>query len=145
MGTAEDQGIDVLGQHGAQIFLRGEAGNGVIKPPFFHQRDKKGAGLGKNAGFRRQPADGPGVGIAVDGRGRADDPHGMGPCFCDGAAGTGINDIEDRNGRKGFDGGTGNGGHRIAGNDEEFDLLPKEKFRDLPGIAIDGLSTDLTP
>ncbi|OPY10898.1 MAG: hypothetical protein A4E66_01474 [Syntrophus sp. PtaB.Bin001] len=108
----------------------------MIEPSFLHQGNKKGTGLGKYSCFRRKSTDGPGVGIAVDCGGRADNPYMMRPCLRNGASGSGIDDIQNGNRGKGLYRLTGDSGHRIAGDDKKLDLLAKQKFGDLPGVVI---------
>ena len=161
VGAAEKEGGDggELGEGFGEVDADDLAGDGVVDPALFDQRDEEGAALFDGADA--EVGEGGGVGVGLDGGGGGEDEDlrggggreaGVGrveliddPLVAvddvGGLLGAGLDDAEDGDGvGGGADVVEGEGGSGVAGDDEETGALLEEEAGARDGVAGDGVA-----
>lgn len=133
-----ERGFACLGEQLRKIDAQDFAGDGVVDPTFFDERDEQWAGFfdGVEAAFGA----GGGVGVAFDGGGGGDDHDVSGVGVGFGGVGAGFNDAEYGNWGGGADVVEGERGGGVACDDKVLRALIEEEFCGGDGVAGDGLA-----
>ena len=137
VGAAEDDYFGGTGVEGfAKVDAEDFAGDGVVDPAFFDERDEEWAGLlgGVEAAGLAVGA----IGVGLDRGCRGEDEGICGGVVLVGHLDDGVDYAGDRNGDGGGDLGQGEGGGGVAGDDEVAGTLLVEELCALYCISCDG-------
>ena len=138
MGAAQHEAVDLLGEHRAQVFLRGEAGHLVVQPAFLDQRHEQRAGLGIHPHRRIEFVHAARVGVAVDRGRRADDTDAPSRRGRHRGARAGLDDVEHRDaGGQPVHHVRRHRRHGVARDDQHLDVALQQEFGDLRGEVLD--------
>ena len=138
VSAAEDEGIDLVVEEGADVAGDDLVGDGVVEEALFYERHEEGAGCAEDFDIGGEDLDGAFVGTAGNGGSGSDDPDAAVFCDLDGGGGTGGDDALDGDFEDALHARDGEGGRGVAGDDDDFCAFGKEESADLDAVAFDG-------